>query len=484
MERTGVIESLTPVTAAQFLAVAFVSVPEHQLATMAQRRESQRLNLLANRIDEVHNAAWESGDCAAPMRMARAGLKRKVGQFREAVELSRSIPETWHGAVAEGLALREAGDIEGALTAFQRACEAEPDNVSSYLEAADGLFDRQEWDRAKQEYQRALDCDPTNAWAKASWHWCSWKLDQDSKHVEAMKPLWNETDTRRVHQLFSSLWSYSGYLPEPNDATANILRQLMEQQEPLPNWNLKLTLSHLDAPSNLLAVKLEAKARGIEANFDITVERIPSPDPRLPLRITAPGFERPDISPLWRFQGTTPEPGLPVPPPELCQLIAELASEPFDNARNWARASEVAETIGPDAGLDLLGVMVHPPELPDGWTALSWLPRVQLVVAQTIAHLDFGWEHSVRRRLLMSVLFGPGDWATEAAIIALALLASEDAEAAADIRWAFRLLEQNRPKSGYCTWLHALYWHASGLPDISDDERKRYQAERGRLEEQ
>jgi len=59
--------------------------------------------------------------------------------------------------------------------------------------------------------------------------------------------------------------------------------------------------------------------------------------------------------------------------------------------------------------------MVHPPAVPDGRLALEWLPRVQLAAARVVAHLDDGWEDSVRKLALDSVLLGPRDWTTVAA---------------------------------------------------------------------
>src|SRR5262249_10950599 len=86
--------------------------------------------------------------------------------------------------------------------------------------------------------------------------------------------------------------------------------------------------------------------------------------------------------------------------------------------------------------------------------------------------VDAGWDGSVRREALLSVLHGPQDWATEAAIRVLARIGRENEAYAPDIHDAFQLLADNRPDGGDLGWERALYSHWLTLPHLYPDERK------------
>jgi hypothetical protein len=178
---------------------------------------------------------------------------------------------------------------------------------------------------------------------------------------------------------------------------------------------------------------------------------------------------------LWKYDGTTPSPALPPPPPGHVRRIGELAAAPFDEQANWAAASWVAEELGPERVGEILAVMVHPPPVPEGGTALAWLPRVQLAAAQVAAQVDGGWDGSVRREALLSVLLGPSDWTTEAAIRVLARLGRENEVFAPDIHDAFQQLADDRPNLGHCCWEHTLYSRWLDLPHLFPKEREELQ---------
>ncbi|MCH5374630.1 MAG: hypothetical protein JJ992_11690, partial [Planctomycetes bacterium] len=131
----------------------------------------------------------------------------------------------------------------------------------------------------------------------------------------------------------------------------------------------------------------------------------------------------------------------------------------------------------------VLAVMVHPPPLPNGEDVLHWLPRLQLAAARVLAHLGSGWQASVRRDALLAAVWGPVDWTTVAAIIAMTQLARHDARTAADIRDAFAVLADHRPRSGYCCYEHALYSNWILLPNVPDGERKALQKKLDKIEE-
>jgi hypothetical protein len=109
--------------------------------------------------------------------------------------------------------------------------------------------------------------------------------------------------------------------------------------------------------------------------------------------------------------------------------------------------------------------------VPEGWHVLDWIPRVQLAVAQVLAHLDEApWEVSVRRRGLYTLLLGPLDWSTEAAIIAVTQLASTHPAIATDVHEALTRLWRSKPASGVVCWEVALHYHWQHVPGLFPDE--------------
>ena len=99
-------------------------------------------------------------------------------------------------------------------------------------------------------------------------------------------------------------------------------------------------------------------------------------------------------------------------------------------------------------------------------------PRIQLAAAATVAQLDAGWEDSIRREVLYSVLHGPQDWATEAAIRVLTHLSCDYEPIAPDIHEAFQLLANHRPDAGYWSWERTLYSSWQQLPHLFPKERE------------
>lgn len=176
-----------------------------------------------------------------------------------------------------------------------------------------------------------------------------------------------------------------------------------------------------------------------------------------------------------------PHPALPPPSRETSSLIAALAAERYDPHTNWARASHVAQALGVERLTEILAVMVHPPTAPSGMAALAWLPRLQLAAAQVAGQVDEGWMGSERRDALMSLLYGPWDWTTCAAIRVLAWIAQEEPAHATDIHHAFERLEKHIPSDGHWDWIDVLYQQWQTIPCLFDTERKAMRAKREAL---
>jgi tetratricopeptide (TPR) repeat protein len=461
VEPEGAIESLTKGNALHLLALALNNMPEARVATAAQVRQARRWAVLTER-------ALPPADADGMTVMLRAGTLRKAGRFNEALAVVRPALEAapdWNKAVALGLILRQKGDRMAASDAFDIAQRIDPDNMSTYLEGGDTFFEADYWNEARSWYQRALAKDASQEWAKPSDLFCQWKLTGDQAFFDRVVELAKAGNGRA-----NNLWSAAFDQPHvPQDASANILRQALDSiAKSATNGggggSINIDVSSLEAPSNGLAFTLALAAKGADITVKSRAAAIPEPDPRQP--IDAVRYR------LWNYQGADATPGLPPPSERVRQAIADLAQGTFDRHLSFARASRVAEQLGPQALPDILATMVHPPRLPPGRDALEFLPRIQLEAMHVAAQVDAGWQGSERRTALMSVLFGPMDWTTNAAIDVLAFLAEGNPAYAFDIHKSFEFLEQKRPQSGYCCWLAHLYHRWQSLPLLYDRERE------------
>jgi len=464
LEPAGAMESLPETVGLVLFSLALGRFPEARLSPARRLREIRRWARLCDRFARVYPGDGRTG-------MLRAGLFRKAGLFDEAEAVVRTALERapdWHLATALGLIRRQKGDMAAAEQAFDYALRLDPTDMSARLEAGDTFFERDHWQDALRWYENALAKERRQEWAYPSALFCRWMLTEDERQVHELVDL-AKKGNGRAQQLYHQL--YFNALPEPVDASANLLRQiremLLKEDDKTSGTTVKATLSGLEAPSNTLAYRLEMEALGKEVGLDVTVETVAKPDPRVP--ITNVRYL------LWRYVGTDPAP-VPAPPsPEIVQRIADLARLPFDDDASWAAASYVAEALGPQRAGEVLAVMVHPPAVPPGSTSLAWLPRVQHAAMQVVAQLDEGWEGSARREALLSALLGPQDWITQAAIRAMTRLGRENESFAPDIGDAFQQLADHRPLPGFCCWEHTLYQNWLQLPHLFPGEREKLQ---------
>src|SRR5262249_42784279 len=120
---------------------------------------------------------------------------------------------------------------------------------------------------------------------------------------------------------------------------------------------------------------------------------------------------------------------------------------------------------------DLLATMVYPPGVARVDRPAAWVYRVQVAAALVLAHLDGGWEESVRRKALLALANGPMDWTVDAALVALAALARDEEDAAEEIAGLFRALRGSTAADGTVSYYPALLWCSLRLPDLADEER-------------
>ncbi|HEY1014254.1 MAG TPA: tetratricopeptide repeat protein, partial [Herpetosiphonaceae bacterium] len=247
---------------------------------------------------------------------------RKLGDVGRALALARLIharqPATYT-AIVLATTLREYGDVRGSLAIFRQAQGFAPDDVSIMLDTADTYLMLSQLDDAERVYREALEREPDQPWAAPSLLYVRHAREplgpwaQQLRDFAAANPA-----NSRAAALLDRLSAYLSSLPDPGDATINVLRQVAEAGDADIN---QLSLSRLEAPSALLALHRWTLERHGHANAAVSIAEIQQPDPRRP--------SGPVDVVIWKYEGTRPLPTLPPPTTLVAAAVAALAAQPF-----------------------------------------------------------------------------------------------------------------------------------------------------------
>lgn len=434
--------------------------PEYEGSSPARRSE------LAEYERVFQNYFRLNPEADPAISYARTTMLRKLGRHEEAIAVATELTSrnACFGHLARAMALRARDRYDEALDSFKLALAARPDETAIMLDIADTYLQQQRLNESLRWYESAMEAAPDSDWALASVYYCRARIAQSSEWVAALLKL-ARAGNKRAHELQRLLASpWYGYLPEPDDASAHGLRSIMEARErdEIEESPVKMSLSQLEAPSCLMALHMQLQAMNMSVS-ELSIAEVQQPDPRI-----ATG----DVTYiLWRYEDKV---AFPVPPPpgtKVTNLVAEMARTPFDYWRSWRQARLAADQLTVSDIQELLGVMVHPPALENGYNALQWIPRVQLAATQIIANIDNEWDNSLRKTVLFDLARGPMDWSIEAAIIALTQLCLVDQAPLDQVVKLYAELLDRIPRNAPCCYALALLYNWAMLP-ISVEDRK------------
>ncbi len=412
-------------------------------------------------------------------------VARRIGATGEALQFAQhayQIDPSWKSAIGVANALRDAKQIDQAAQWFRKALEHDKSDVSAHLDMGDMFLDANRLDDAMREYEHAERKQPDHPWATASMYYIRWKQNGDPNQKLALLRLTEggkrNDRARELCDLIDPPALYVNRLPHPADASSNALNDIFQQmfQNPAKHHGstVKLDMSHVESPSVVASFWLQMEMWGPQVGFDYQVRKIQEPDPR------QPKTQVPFV--IWNWEGTQPRPNVPRPSGNVVHAIHELASEPF-NLDTWLPiAQRTAQKLGPGAVRDLLATMVYPPRPPgSNWRVLAWVQRAQIASALVISQLDNTWHGSTRQQALMSLLYGPTDWSTGAAMVALGVLARQDPQIRSEVNQAFTWMMSQVPKEGFCCWELPLVQTWLTFPDLDDVTRKRLEDYKERI---
>jgi len=439
---------------------------------------SARILAAFRALHPAEGLMWTASSMVA-RRLAVAGEAMGFAQQAYAIDPS------WKSAIGVANALRDDKQIDDAATWFRRALGHDRTDVSAHLDMGDMFVDANRLDEATREYESALVKEADESWATASLLYLRYLRVRDPGTRLALLRLTEGDEpnarAKALCDLLDPPKRYVNRLPHPADASANALNAIFEEMFENPashhGSTVRLKLSHVESPSVVASFWLQMEMWGPKVGFDYQVETIQTPDPR------QPKAQVPYV--LWRWDGTQPLPAVQRAPDHVTNAIHHLAGEPFSLEVWTPLAEKVAQELGGSAAIPhLLGTMVFPPRPPgSNWRVLAWVQRAQIATALVIAHGDphTPWAGSQRQQALYSMLYGPTDWHTGAAIVALGVLARRDPAIRAEINQAFGWLQSQIPSEGYCCWELPLVATWLTFPDLDDLSRRRLDEHQQRI---
>lgn len=420
--------TLDPKVAARLFDLGLQRLVQTELGVAHGRGVAERIAAAATRMRAKHP---ESSPVAFALSRALRMCRKLDEALAVAKEEHEQRPSYLSGVFLAGVH-RDRGELKEAHARFEEALAKQPDDVAVRLDMGDLSLDLGRPDDAIAQYEWVLAKEPENVWAKPSLLYAKYAKTGDKAARDELEQLAEADAKGRARALALAITPYLGFLPRRPEsvlAAVDAIREQVRQKgiEEMKKQPLKLQLSSLEAPSAIRASAAQFVELGLAV--DVEIAGIPEPDPRQPTQKT--------VYEIFKYEGASTKPVLPPATEKTALAIARLAATRF-HGPTWAElARRTAKELTFEKVPELLSLMViFPPlpraVLPDGKPAPSpfklgdWWFRVQVAVALTIAFIDDGWEDSVRKRALESMIFGPPDWITTAGIVALTALANVD----------------------------------------------------------
>lgn len=410
-------------------------------------------------------------------------IRRRLGEPDETVAIAEEGVSRWPNdwRLRTGLlnAYRDAGRADEALEQAREALAITPGDYSPLHDAAWALVDQIRFADAAVVFEEIVQNDPDYPGARACLHYMRWKANGDEAERNALIDLrdrdWWDEQARGFADEADPAIAYVNVLPGPGDATLAAARHLANELGHVirccgvgGHVGLTIGSQHLESPSVEVAFELAMKSMGANGSLAIQVEEIQQPDPRL---------DKAQLStPVWRLEGERIVKVHPAGDPAAQSAIASIARQTFRRDVWDAAAKEVADRFGAQGYHALLSVLTNPP-VPgpdDPYDPFLWTWRCQVATALVLSHLG-PWQTGSARAALYSMVYGPSDWVTAAAILAFGWRAAEDPAVRQEAEPIFGWLRTLIPEKGFTSWeiVLAEIWLGLGM----HDEARRFDLE-------
>lgn len=394
---------------------------------------------------------------------------RVAGRAEEALALARRTAETaphylpW---IAVASACRVLDDTAGLRQANLEALRADPNDLAVRLDLGDNAIASGDLDEATRWYDQVLDREPDHAWALPSALYVTWRSTQSRDALAQLRALAREGNPRAV-SLYDEIAPYEVSLSYPDSSLVEGGSRARQEASTIQ----RLACSSFEPPS---AVATLAELAGWSGHDELPVEfgEMPSPDPRVPrgpVEHVLWTFSPPGLFGRLRTLRHLARPAIDPAREDVQREVASLAGEPYDPRRWYAEGRERGRALGRERVRDLLGTMVHPPPRPEAEHPASWRFACQVAAAYLVSGVDDGWANSTRRSALLSLLHGPTDWTTTAAILVMVEVLRAEPHARTDILQLLLPLAEIPMSPVHYTCVYAPLTHRLRSIDDLDD---------------
>jgi hypothetical protein len=403
---------------------------------------------------------------------------RQAGEMDEAIRLCTERHRalgSYHSAVSLAGTYREAKRFDEWFAASEEILRVAPDDVPARLDLGDCLWEEQnKLAEAEKWYADAVRIEPENAWAKPSLLAVRYLLTNEPRWRDELEAYaGTRSGDQRAEVCLGRVTPFFADFVYPADGSINTLTDLAGQIEAVRaggNTNpltIEATTTGLDVPSCRRSIDRQLEVWGVALKRELLGTQTPDPrEPRVPVRYR-----------LWTYDGTTPQPAVPPPTPEVSATVAELAGVRYDLGTWIGYAAQIGGRLGAGNVEALLGVMAHPPDPPAGWRVWNWTARVQVAAALVLA--GTGPE---ALDVLTDLANGPLDWPTAAAVVALTAVARSRPDLSPRVRHLFTELYRDLPRPGADYYENVILNCHLRLPGLPPEEQAAVRAERARFE--
>ncbi|MCP3772329.1 tetratricopeptide repeat protein [Paenibacillus sp. MZ04-78.2] len=399
-----------------------------------------------------------------------------------AAKTAYKLSKCWDTAIGMALCFKLQGNNRKAADFYKKAGRLDPGNEAGYLDLGDLYLDNGLYKKALKAYIQAKDIQPDHEWAIPSILYCEYMIKQDAERLGKLEAYYKSNASNgRARELLKPLLPGSelpfvDYIPGPQEASINVLRQVAEENLDLESGGtISLTINYLEAPSAIRALELYLNNFGRSANppkLDLTIDNVQEPDPRQPIA------ENGAI--LWSYEGAIAQPAMPKPSGHAANVVRRLAMTPYQ-IEDWYRtAGELAGSLTPAHLPDLFAILTHPPEPPESVSSWRWLQHIQYAAVFLMARLS----PSKPSEALLSLCYGQSDWPVNAAVNVLAYEAQGDPQLEKVVSELFFQLSERIPKEGHCFFTYALVCSWLGLTFIDVQLREQLEQWKNDLEQQ
>ncbi len=411
-------------------------------------------------------------------------VQRRMNRLDDALKsakLAYDIEKNYATCVGMAMVYRDMGNIEEAKKFYEEAHSFDPESESCILDLGDLFFDVGDYKTAKKYYEDALSINSKSNWALSSVLYIDYILEKSEEAYERLEEHFiKNPEDRRTEFLFNHVKKlkefqdktpYIDYIPEPEEASINVLKQVIQNNPPLDKGgSINLNLSNTEAPSaiNSFRLYLNDFRRGKNSPvLNLTVESIPDKDPRKGIKE--------DYLKLWNFDENIETPCFTEVSDEVCDLIYDMANSQYDFFNWYKNAQDVSKKLNKDSINELIAIMLNPPIPPDGFTPWRWIKHIQYASVFVIANLDIYY--------LFLICEGQIDWPIEPAVVYLANEVNINPLIRNNVFSVFYSLLNRVPRGSYCFYLYAVVYNWLMVKDLNDELKGSLEKWKKNLEE-